>query len=87
MSDDNQVAGDATQAQQVNVIAQPRPSEVAAAAAPQSLRHVNEPCAKHAEKIPGEQSWNADGSKKRDPNGFDHSCDDCWDNAHIVVEG
>lgn len=53
---------------------------------PLSLRHLHEPCAKHAEKPPGEQSWNADGSKKRDPNGYDHACPDCQANAEIRLE-
>lgn len=54
---------------------------------PESLRHVYEPCAKHAKNPPGEQSWNADGTKKRDPNGFTHDCADCQSNATIVKEG
>lgn len=51
-----------------------------------SIRHIHEPCAKHAEKPPGEQSWNDDGSKKRDPNGYDHACPDCQANAEIRLE-
>lgn len=53
---------------------------------PLSIRYLHEPCAKHAEKIPGEQLWNDDGSKKRDPNGYDHACADCQANAEIRLE-
>lgn len=51
-----------------------------------SVRYLNEPCARHAKTPPGEQSWNDDGSKKRDPNGFDHACPDCQANAEIRLE-
>lgn len=51
-----------------------------------SVRHILEPCEKHGEKPPGEQSWNDDGTKKRDPNGYDHGCDDCRANAEYRLE-
>lgn len=51
---------------------------------PLSIRTVSEPCEKHAKTPPGEQLFNADGSRKRDPNGFDHSCPDCQ--HRIILE-
>lgn len=76
---------------------QPMPAEVAElhtlahVATPsrpgKSFRHIAEPCEKHAAKPPGEQSWNDDGTKQRDPNGFDHGCPDCQAKFAIVEEG
>lgn len=51
-----------------------------------SFRYLHEPCKKHAEKPPGEQQWDADGTKRRDPNGYTHACPDCQANFAIVEE-
>lgn len=73
------------QAQQAEITALRAQLAATQSGYPQSIRTISEPCEKHAKNPPGEQLWNEDGSRKRDPNGFDHACPDCQ--HRITVEG
>lgn len=75
---------DTEQAQQAEIEALKLQVEALRGGEPQSIRTISEPCEKHAKNPPGEQSWSDDGSRKRDPNGFDHACPDCQ--HRIVLE-
>lgn len=75
---------DTAQSQQVEIDALRAQVAALQSGEPQSIRTVSEPCEKHAKNPPGEQQYNSDGSRKRDPNGFDHACSDCQ--HRIVLE-